>query len=242
MRADVRDLAAFYESPLGLVARRTLSQKIRSMWDDVHGLTVLGTGYATPYMRPFLHEADRVLALMPGGQGAQHWPRHAENLVLLSEADEIPLPDVSVDRVLVVHDIEASDSAPASLREIWRVLTGEGKVILVVPNRAGIWARVDETPFGQGRPYSGSQLSVLLLESMFRLERWEHALYMPPSQRRFVLKSGRVWERVGSLIARRLSGVLIVEASKEVFGAHPVQNVRARRRAVTIPARRMIEP
>lgn len=242
MRADVRDLAAFYESPLGLMARRTLSLKLRSMWDDVHGLSVLGTGYATPYMRPWLKEAERVLALMPGGQGAQYWPRNAKNLVLLADGEQIPLPDVSIDRVLVIHDIEASSSAHASLREIWRVLKEDGKVMLVVPNRAGVWARVDDTPFGHGHPYSGSQLGVLLLEGMFRVERQEYALFMPPSQKRFVLKSFRAWERIGSIIARNLSGVLIVEASKEVFGAQTLEPIRPHRRAHIIPARQVIEP
>ena len=36
------------------------------------------------------------------------------------------------------------------LREIWRVLAAGGRVILVVPNRAGIWARTEATPFGHG--------------------------------------------------------------------------------------------
>lgn len=242
MRADVRDLAAFYESHLGLMAKRTLSLKLRSLWDDVHGLTILGTGYATPFMRPFLPEADRVLALMPGAQGAQYWPRNARNLVLLAEDDEIPLPDVSVDRVLVVHDIEVSDSGRAPLREIWRVLKGEGKVILVVPNRAGIWARVDDTPFGHGHPYSSTQLGLLLLENMFRVERWEHALFVPPSQKRFMVRSAPAWERVGARFARNLSGVLIVEASKEVFGGQALGKSARRLRPNTIPARRAVEP
>ena len=38
------------------------------------------------------------------------------------------------------------------LRECWRVLRDDGRLLVVVPNRLGSWALFDHTPFGQGRP------------------------------------------------------------------------------------------
>src|SRR3546814_1157411 len=68
----------------------------------------------------------------------------------------------------------------ALLREIWRVLTGDGRVLVVVPNRRGLWARSDRTPLGWGHPYSAAQLSRVLRDNMFTPTRTQRALYVPP--------------------------------------------------------------
>jgi len=99
---------------------------------------------------------------------------------------------------------------------MWRVLAPEGRLILVVPNRRGVWARLDNTPFGQGRPYNRRQLDQLLCEAMFSPLDWGGALYFPPLGRRVLLRSSTAWERVGEGISPAFCGVLIVEASKEL--------------------------
>ena len=73
MWTDVADLHAFYASPTGLMARRLIRRKLRLMWPNAGGATVLGFGYATPYLRTFHREAVRVCALMPPQQGILQW-------------------------------------------------------------------------------------------------------------------------------------------------------------------------
>ncbi len=121
---------------------------------DTHGLRVLGVGYATPYLGLFREEAERCLALMPAPQGVVRWPSTRPALAALVEEDELPLTDSAVDRVLLVHALEMSADPAELLREAWRVLAAGGRLLAVVPNRRGLWARMDTTPFGQGRPYS----------------------------------------------------------------------------------------
>ena len=41
-----------------------------------------------------------------------------------------------------------------------------GRLLIVVPNRRGVWARSDTTPFGHGRPYSRSQITHLLARGL----------------------------------------------------------------------------
>src|SRR5947207_8712583 len=53
----------------------------------------------------------------------------------------LPLGDAAVDRVLLVHALEMSRDAEALLREAWRVLAPGGRLLAVIPNRRGIWAR-----------------------------------------------------------------------------------------------------
>ena len=64
MWSDVVDLNEFYASPLGQVARRMIRRKLRQLWPNVRGQSVLGLGYATPYLHQFRDEAARVIAVM----------------------------------------------------------------------------------------------------------------------------------------------------------------------------------
>ena len=138
--------------------RRLLRPRLRVFWPNVQGMTVLGLGYATPYLRIFEGEAERVIAAMPGPQGVVRWPRGLPGRVMLVDEDDLPLPDASVDRLLLMHALENSENTRALLREVWRVLTPQGRLLAVVPNRRGLWAHIEATPFGQGHPYTPPQL------------------------------------------------------------------------------------
>jgi len=216
MQLDVNDLKAFYATALGQAVRRLLTHRIRARWRGLSGATLIGLGYASPYLGAFRGEARRIGALMPETQGALAWPKNAPTMSVLVQEDRLPLADGSVDRLLGVHCLEMAEGARPLLREIWRVLSPEGRLLLVVPNRRGVWARLDNTPFGQGRPYSRRQLEALLVEAMFTPLDWSGALYMPPVGRRMLLRSATAWERVGAVLSPAFCGVVIAEARKEL--------------------------
>jgi SAM-dependent methyltransferase len=228
MSIDVVDLRDFYAHPLGVVARRFVGRGIRGRWGDLAGQRVLGIGYATPYLGLFRAEAERCLAFMPAQQGVVKWPGARPSLAALVDEHEMPLPDNAVDRVLLVHALEMSHDAGALLREAWRVLAAGGRLLAVVPNRRGLWARMDTTPFGHGRPYSRSQITALLRETWFTPTGWGEALYMPPIPRNWFLRTAVAWERTGATLSAPFAGVHIVEATKQVYRAIPAR--RARRR------------
>src|ERR1700734_2539025 len=229
---DVVDLRNFYAHPLGTVARRFIGRGIRRLWTGSGGLRVLGVGYATPYLGLFREDAERCLAFMPAAQGVVKWPSARPSLAALVDECELPLPDGSVDRILLVHALETSPDVAALLREVWRVLAAGGRILAVVPNRRGLWARMDTTPFGHGRPYSRPQLTHLLRETWFTPVAWGEALYVPPVGRGWFLRSAVAWERAGSTISAPFAGVHIVEATKQVYRAVPTR--RERRRLVPV--------
>src|SRR5712692_9504919 len=176
MSIDVVDLRNFYAQRLGVVARRFVGRGIRRRFADTRGMRVIGIGYPTPYLGLFREEAERCLAFMPAAQGVLQWPTNRAGLAALVDELELPLPDSAVDRLL-----------------------------LVVPNRRGVWARRDTTPFGHGRPYSRTQITHLLREAWFTPTGWGEALHVPP-----------------------FAGVHIVEASKQVYRAVPARRERVR--------------
>jgi SAM-dependent methyltransferase len=233
---DVVDLREFYETRRGQVARHMVRRAVRSVWPDVRGQRVLGFGFATPYLRQFRSEAERVLAFMPASQGVMHWPPEGPGLVSLVEETELPLPDYSVDRVLLVHGLENTETLRGLLREIWRVLTGDGRLLVVVPNRRGIWARSDRTPLGWGHPYSAAQLSRVLLDNMFIPTRTERALYVPPIANFTFLRSAPAWERMGARFFPTFAGVVMIESGKQLYaGTMTPAKQRKLRRPVVVP-------
>lgn len=235
MNADVVDLRDFYAGRLGQVARSMIGRRIRLIWPDARGMRVLGLGYATPYLGPFLSDAERVLAMMPPAQGALPWPAEGPCRVALCEEGELPLADYSIDRVLLVHSIEFSEQLRLLLKEAWRVLAAGGRVLAVVPNRRGIWARIDRTPFGQGHPYTPGQLSRLLREEGFTPERTAAALFVPPNGSRVMLRSAAALEKLGQRWFDTFAGVSMVEATKQIHAPAPQQRRVLRPRPVYIP-------
>jgi SAM-dependent methyltransferase len=240
MFVDVVDLRDFYQSRLGQVACRQLRARIRKVWPDVTGMRVLGLGFATPYLRPFLGEAERAFAVMPASQGVLPWPIGEKNLVVLADEGELPLQDYSIDRVLLMHGLEFSERSRALLNEVWRVLAGGGRLLVLVPNRRSLWAVNSGTPFGQGSPYSHPQLVRLLRDAKFTPERAEAALFVPPAKSRMILRSAGALERIGARWFNRFGGVVMIEATKQLY--RPASERAEKRRRVYVPANAPLVP
>ena len=220
MYNDAVDLREFYETNLGQVARQSIKRQIETIWPSVSGMTVLGLGYATPFLDSFVGASLRVIAMMPAQQGVLTWPPSGRNLVALIDEGDLPLQDVSVDRVLVIHGLECTEQLRRMLHEVWRVLTGNGRLLVVVPNRRGLWARFDRTPFGHGHPYSPSQLSRMLRSNGFTPTVTTRALYAPPYPWPMVLRSATAIEDLGARWFKQLGGVVIIEASKQIYAVN----------------------
>jgi SAM-dependent methyltransferase len=234
MSVDVVDLRAFYASPLGFVARELVGRILDRFWGPTQGLAILGLGYATPYLAAVRDNSERTLAFMPAHQGVVNWPATGLSASALVDLTMMPLPDACVDRVLLVHAIEAVDSPIELLQEVWRILTPGGRVIVVAPNRRGLWARMDTTPFGYGQPYSRSQLNRLMRETLFSPEGWAETLYVPPLPGWAFLRAALVWERIGSGLSLPFAGLHVVEASKQLYRPVAVRQLRRAERLAPI--------
>ncbi len=212
------DIEKFYDSEIGVIVQNILQRHISDFWADARGLRVMGCGYATPYLDGFSRDSERVIAMMPSRQGAHSWGLNDKNMVFLSDENAMPIESCSIDRILLIHHLESCDNLQESLREIWRVLKSNGRVLIIVPNRIGVWARSDWSPFGHGRPFTLSQLSTNLRDSQFIPEGHRGALFVPPTPDSPVLmKSANLIEKMGSTIFPFVAGVHMIEASKQVY-------------------------
>ena len=218
MHLDVQTLRDFYyRSALGRAAQKVIRQQMLRFWpvDSCKGQTVAGYGFAVPLLRPYLKDARRVVGLMPAPQGVMPWPAGMPNVSLLCEETFWPLETGRVDRLVLMHGLETSERATELLDECYRVLGPGGQILFVLPNRSGLWARSDVTPFGYGRPYSLRQLETQLKTHDFVPEVHVSVLYQPPSTRRFWMKTGPFWEQAGRAIPGvMVGGAMMVLASK----------------------------
>jgi SAM-dependent methyltransferase len=231
MGGEVHGLGTFYASAAGAAAGRLLAQRLRGLWPALPGQAVLGIGHAAPYLGLWQGQAARCIALSPAQLGLARFPAQGPAGALVAEEDSLPFPDLCFDRILLVHGLEMAENARRLLREVWRVLKDDGRLLVVAPNRRGLWAQTEHTPFGHGQPYSPGQVTRLLERHMFHVEHRDFALFVPPWGP--FLRSAGTWERLGHAAwPARYAGLAIVEAVKDLLAAAPAGEVMVPRRVL----------
>jgi SAM-dependent methyltransferase len=208
MRPSVTDLHRFYGSEVGRRVTARLLRLMKPVLAHQHHDRVLGLGYAGPYLDPLVGVVERVVLAMPPLQGVEPWPKGRPNLAVLAEPTALPWIDAVFDQVVMVHALEYADPARKVLREVWRVLSPSGRLLVITPNRSSLYTLVDSSPFGNGRPFSHTQLDQLLTEAMFEPVGWVKALAWPG------FAGGPRIDRWTMKLAPRIGGVHLVLAHK----------------------------
>ncbi|MDB2532268.1 class I SAM-dependent methyltransferase [Alphaproteobacteria bacterium] len=177
MYDDIAEFKRFYQTRLGQNVADLMRRQLDLFWYAGLPLSSAFLGYA----QPFLDSNQPIpLGLMPARRGAASWPQSSSVRNCLVDPLNLPIPDVHLDRLLLVHALEFEHDPGQCLDECWRVLDGAGRLLVVVPNRSGLWAKAERTPFGHGRPYSGRQLRRLLQRHGFIPHQTHRIAFMPP--------------------------------------------------------------
>ncbi len=233
---DVIAYRRFYESRLGQITARAIRRHLRRRWGHVSDCRIITLGYGIPIMRSFNDKKQLASCFMPAVQGAIHWPAQDKNRTLLTDETELPLADNSVERVILIHLLEHTYDPKQVMQEVWRILTPSGRVMIYTPNRRSIWARVDNTPFGYGRPFNAGQLERLLADQQFTLIDDGNLLFYPPTRRPSLQRFIPVLNRIGAVLPW-FGGLVWAEAEKQIFAAIPKDGLRERaRRPLFAPA------
>jgi SAM-dependent methyltransferase len=231
MAIDARDAAGFYATPLGRLTADLLRKKLAALWPNCANLSILGLGFTGPYLSLWRDQA-RCLAVSPASMGPAAWPAGRAGLACVAEEEALPFDDLSFDRILIVHGLEQAENTRRALREAWRLLKDDGRLIVVAPNRRGIWAYMESTPFGHGQPYSENQLSRLLSSLFFHVEQQDAALFAPPVDWRPALRLFNAMERAGRTLTPQFAGLTIAEATKDLHGLMPARPRTSGRRVL----------
>ena len=216
MRSSIDQLHQFYtQTPLGRFAMDSLFNMASTFCPQARGCSVAGFGYAVPVLVPYFETCERLIALMPAEQGVMAWPDQSNNVAVLCDENKWPLPDALLDILFVLHGLETSNSPGDVLDECWRTLSDSGRVLFIVTNRLGSWARYDQTPFGYGRPFSIRQLERQLQTHGFDIIQVRGGLFTPPIREHLGMRLAAVWSHLTRHFAPFwAAGVLCVEARK----------------------------
>ena len=233
MKLDVIELKEFYSgTELGRTTKQLINRVLGTKINSGSGSLTIGFGYACPFLEDEIKISQNkdFLLLMPSEQGVVSCPEEPKSVSALVDEVSWPINTSSADIILISHGLEVSDNQDLLLQEVLRVLKDSGKLIILVPNRTGFWARSDSTPFGYGKPYSISQLTDLLRKNQFQVDSITPSLYGFPAKKGYWLKSLLLWEKLGTkLNSFFLGGLLVVEARKDVYAVKNVKSSKARR-------------
>lgn len=236
-RPSIVDLRQFYSSHLGRKVKQRLRQIVRGTWLQTPNCRVVGVGYAVPVLRALEQaEPSHIVALMPADQGAIYWPVHHDNRSVLGDEMLPPFAVSTLDRVILLHAFEHVTRPLELLKIYWQLLVPGGRMLLVVPNRRGLWSGFSATPFARGIPYSMTQLRELLNESAFTVRDATTTLFAPPSSHPFWLRLWGVLEFLGRILLPNLGGVLVIEAEKQIYAGVAQPSTATRRDWVSVPA------
>ena len=234
MAVDILELAEFYAGLDGARARVQIVEKIDALWPDPQAEPVLGFGYVLPYADALWPNAVWHLC-MPAQQGVLVEDRPAGARAALVDEGLLPMRDGALARAIIIHGLEAANHSNALLNEIWRILVPNGRAIFVVPNRTGMWARRDATPFGAGRPFSRQQLRRQLKAAGFSIAGIRPALMLPPALPQFLVRLLSPAERLLGLILPQIGGVWVVDIVKQVPA--PIRAKRRQNMGLGVPVR-----
>jgi SAM-dependent methyltransferase len=165
---------------------------------------------------------------MPGVAGA----------ALIAESAALALQSDSVDVIFLPHTLEFEPDPHEVLREVGRVLRGEGELIVLGFEPLGSWSLRNAftrggCPPGIRRTISESRLADWLKLLGFEVGAADRYLYAPPL-RALRTSQARGWfERVGRRAWPRLSGAYLLHARKRIHSMTPVR-LRNRMRTAVI--------
>ncbi len=140
----------------------------------------------------------------------------------------LPIATASVEAVLLPHTLEFAAQPHELLREVERVLTGEGHLIACGFNPHGPWGLRHFVSRGQFPPTGERMLSERRLCDWLRLLGLEvidsrRYLFAPPWNRLFTARSSRWLEQHAAQFAPPLAAAYLVKARKRVRALTPIR-------------------
>ena len=217
MRQPAATLEKFYNSRLGQSAARLMGSRMLDLWGPCDGQRVLGIGYPGPLLSLWQADAATCVGAVPEEIGEVRLASESGQILCCVPEHRLPFSEGLFDRVFLLHALEEADSPRQLLREAWRVLAPEGRIVVAVTNRRSMWSLADNKPFGHGRPWTRQQLVGFLNDSLFQVTASTTAVHMPPLDWRLITGAAKSWERAGELVLPGLGGVVLVEAVKRLY-------------------------
>lgn len=219
------------ETPLGEAVVAREAALLHDALSDVFGFELLQIGSWGP--------AGRLVA----GARTQHrcWiaPDATGPGAIRAELDHLPIATASVEAVLLPHTLEFAPNPHELLREVERVLVGEGHVLACGFNPRGPWgirhlASGKRFPPPAERLMSETRVRDWLRLLGFELVESRRYFFAPPWSQALPERSRSWLERRGPVLAPPLAGAYLLKARKRSLAMTPIRPARLRRPVVVV--------
>jgi len=162
----------------------------------------------------------------------------AAGIDVLCDHHALPVGTDCVDVMVLPHALEFDRHPHQILREMERVLIGEGHVIVIGFNPWSLWgvwrlfqAWRDQVPWN-GKYISMTRLRDWLALLDFEITGTEYFYYRPPLENLRIMRKLGFMEKLGRFCWRYLGGIYMVVAKKRVIPMTPVKMQWQKRRHV----------
>ena len=224
------DASAWLDSQLGRTVIDIERNLLREALADVFGFELLQVGAwgrGSELVAGARTQHRRWIAPQASGPGA-----------VRAEYDALPVASGSVEAVFLPHTLEYAPNPHELLREVDRVLCGEGQLLVCGFNPLGPWGMRHRLSRGRFPPPAQRLLGEGRLRDWLTLLGFEIAsmrryLFAPPWSRGIRADGADGWlERRGPVIAPPLAGAYLVRACKRVHCVTPIRPTWSRPRTV----------
>ncbi|NQD38742.1 methyltransferase domain-containing protein [Permianibacter sp. IMCC34836] len=178
-----------------------------------------------------------------------HWALERDRGHLLAQPEALPLQTDSIDVALLPLTLEFSPDPHALLREVQRVLIGDGHLLIAGFNPWSLWGArrllsgrplpAKHAPW-QARFLSAGRVSDWLQLLGFEINATCHHHYLPPLRSEAWQRRWRFMDRIGQRAWTNAGAMYVIAAQKRVLPLTPIR--LAKRRLMALPVAGVVTP
>ena len=214
MYLDILNYQKFYLSAIGKFLAHRIENQLKKYCYLYDNQNIGCFGYAHPYLS-FLKEYNLSISYCYSKRMGISDEAVIKGKKILIDEERIPFQDSFFDHAFLIHYLENNHNTKLSLREIWRSLSPEGKLYIIIPNKKSSWYLSDKSPFSSGNGFSKKQISQLLEESFFDIQSIERLIYFPNLNIKFI--NHDLIEKFGSILFKYFNGVYFCVVKKRIY-------------------------
>lgn len=239
-----QDLLRWFDQPLGRSLQAMEARYLRHSLDRLYGTVAIQLGHIGRLNLLSTCNAPTRITLdcIPS----------ASNAPVVACSELLPFESKSVDVAVLPHTLDFADDPHEVLREVYRVLSPEGHVVILGFNPFSIWGLWHFIVKRRAKaPWNGKFLALYRVKDWLALLGFEATqgrmlYYRPPIQKSKFRNRLAFMEKIGDRWWPMGAGVYFIVARKRVVGMTPIQPVWQKRNHVvggaTEPAAKVIYP
>ncbi|MEX2516690.1 MAG: methyltransferase domain-containing protein [Gammaproteobacteria bacterium] len=226
-------LHAWLQGAAGQALLQTEQRRVAGLLADLFGYHIVQLGL--PQSQNFIATSRIGHKLIVAADTAE--TATAESATgLISAAEALPLQADSIDVLVLAHVLEFTDDPHQLLREVERVLIGEGHVVIIGFNPWSLWG-ISRALLGwrEEPPWCGHFFSALRIQDWlhllgFQIMHTEKLFYRPPLRNDKLLARLAFMDKLGRYAWPWWGGAHVILAKKRVVQLLPMREVWRHRR------------